>query len=71
MSKPRWKAEVVYTHGPLKLATYVFDEIGELHDIVEHGPNFYAIDSITVSLQCTADERRRMLETNDTELRAA
>lgn len=48
----RWSGIITYltNNGPLS-AEYSFDEIEDLHDIVERGPNFYTIESIVVKLK--------------------
>lgn len=50
MTNPyRWKADITYLHDHhVQVETVYFDELHELHDIVEAGPNFYCIDSIEV-----------------------
>tara|TARA_R110000868_G_scaffold236522_2_gene490561 strand:- start:2428 stop:2631 length:204 start_codon:yes stop_codon:yes gene_type:complete len=42
----RWFAVVVYRGGNIKLLN--FDELADLHDLIEEGPNFYLIRSITI-----------------------
>lgn len=42
----RWFAIVVYRGGNIKI--HNFDELADLHDIIETGPNFYLIRSITI-----------------------
>lgn len=47
----RWKAEITYrrdTGYDVRMCS--FEELDELHDIVERGPNFYAIESIVVTI---------------------
>lgn len=48
-TSPRWMAKITYRHddGP-RDRLFTFEELHELHDIVECGPNFYAIVSIMV-----------------------
>ena len=52
----RWHAEVVYitSTGPLMLE-HDFEEMEELHDLIEAGPSFGAIDTITVRYVGPAD----------------
>lgn len=45
----RWVATITYRHDDhdeTKLVT--FEEISDLHDIIEAGPNFYAIVNIAI-----------------------
>lgn len=45
----RWMAEISYTGGrPMK--TVAFEELDELHDIVERGPDWNEIERIVVTL---------------------
>lgn len=48
---PRWTATVHYRtdNGPLDV-THLIEELEDLHDLVEAGPNFYAIDRIEIVL---------------------
>jgi hypothetical protein len=47
--KYRWMAEIHYNNGdPLKAVA--FEELAELHDIVELGPDWNTIDQIVVTL---------------------
>ncbi|MHB9879140.1 hypothetical protein ACSMXM_05700 [Pacificimonas sp. ICDLI1SI03] len=45
----RWNAEITYRHAA-KNETRVtsFEELFELHDIIERGPSFYAIENIVI-----------------------
>ncbi len=45
----RWSAKITYRHddGP-QSRLFNFEELEELQEIVERGPNFYAIESIVV-----------------------
>ena len=45
----RWMAEIIYRDGtkPLFIA---FEEIADLHDIVEMGPNWNLIEQIVITL---------------------
>lgn len=46
----RWKAVVTYkTISGLMTDTFVFEEIFELHNLIEEGPNFYCIESIVIT----------------------
>ncbi|NBC37325.1 hypothetical protein GTZ99_12270 [Novosphingobium sp. FSY-8] len=45
----RWTAHITYRHdarNEVRMAS--FEELFELHDIIEAGPNFYAIESIVI-----------------------
>ena len=45
----RWKAEINYNNGePPEVVA--FEELAELHDIVELGPDWNTIDQIVVTL---------------------
>ncbi len=48
-NNPRWTAKITYLHddGPHD-RLFAFDELYELQDIVECGPDFYSIESIVV-----------------------
>lgn len=46
----RWKAIIIYQHVDGDIARPVaFNEIRELHNLIEDGPNFYAIKRIEIS----------------------
>lgn len=45
----RWIASITYRHDDRDETRIVsFEELHELHDIIEAGPNFYAITEIVV-----------------------
>lgn len=48
---PRWTATITYRHddGP-KDDVHMIEELFELQDIVECGPDFYAIESIKITI---------------------
>lgn len=48
-NEPRWTAKLTYLHndGP-RTSLITFDELYELHQIVEDGPDFYSIISIEI-----------------------
>lgn len=48
--KPRWVASIYYRHdvGEPEERLFTFEELEELHDIVEAGPDFYSIVNIVV-----------------------
>lgn len=53
MSEPialfRWIAAITYRHDDRDETRIVsFEEIYELHDIIEAGPNFYAIKDVVI-----------------------
>lgn len=53
---PRWRAEIFYrSEAGEKSVRWYFEELLELHNIVERGPNFYTIDRIEVSLTGRAE----------------
>jgi len=55
-TKPRWTVTLTYYHGDgPRSSTINIHELYELQDIVERGPNFYAIESIVVSINTDAD----------------
>lgn len=47
----RWKAVIEYGHdnGPIVIEHY-FEEITDLHNIIEHGPNWNTLIRCTVTL---------------------
>lgn len=48
---PRWIADVVYLgKAEKRVFTHLVDEIEQLHELVESGPNFYCIDHIVIRL---------------------
>jgi len=61
--KPRWTAKITYMHdnGPHD-RLFTFDELYELQDIVESGPNFYSIESIVVIINTSKDCPRVTVE---------
>lgn len=49
----RWMAEITYTTG--RAVTVVkFEEIEDLDEIIEHGPNWEEIDQIVITLNKSA-----------------
>ena len=48
-TQPRWAAKLTYRHddGP-RTSLIFFEELHELHGIVECGPSFYSIESIEI-----------------------
>lgn len=52
----RWVAKITYRRDTGNEARVVsFEEIYELHDIIERGPDFYAIESIVITTNGRAD----------------
>jgi hypothetical protein len=51
----RWMAEILYRNGKVKVEG--FEELYELHDIIEHGPDWNSIDHITVTLNRWSGQR--------------
>lgn len=47
----RWQVEIIYNseHGDRPIH-HAIEELEELHDIVERGPNFYAIKQIRIEI---------------------
>jgi hypothetical protein len=43
----RWRAEISYPNG---IAVHTFEEIEELHNIVERGPDWNCIENIVITL---------------------
>lgn len=52
MAPDRWKAEVTYRteRGPNLLVTYDFEDLSDLEDLVERGPDWNSIVKIEVTL---------------------
>ncbi len=46
----RWVAKITYRHDDRDEVRVVsFEELHELHDIIERGPNFYTIHNIIIT----------------------
>lgn len=47
----RWKAVLIYHHenGPITIEHF-FEEISELHNIIEHGPDWNTLVTCTVTI---------------------
>jgi len=46
----RWVAKITYRHdGRDEVRAASFEELHELHDIIERGPNFYTIHNIVIT----------------------
>jgi hypothetical protein len=58
----RWIATITYDHGDRTFlgTEREIDELSELHDLVEHGPNFYSIAKIEIVINPALD-RKTML----------
>jgi hypothetical protein len=48
----RWRAVVTYINGGSP-EVFHFEELDELHDLIEGGPSFYEIDRIVVTVSPT------------------
>jgi hypothetical protein len=55
MSDKRWMAEIFYNEGS-ETRIVAFDELRELHDIVETGPNWNTIERIIITLNLSSAE---------------
>lgn len=48
--RPRWHAAITYDAVPAPFVVEVdFEEIAELHDIIERGPNWYTLRECVVT----------------------
>lgn len=48
---PRWIANITFrTEDGSVTDTQFFEEMEELHNIIEEGPNFYVIESVTLTI---------------------
>ena len=58
LEKLRWKAVAIYRHRnqPDLVRSWMFDEIADLHDAIERGPNFGALKSVTITYQLGEDQ---------------
>lgn len=63
----RWKATVTYrtNNGPLDVE-HSFEELFELHDLIERGPHWDTIERIVVKLARPADARDLTIEVAET-----
>jgi hypothetical protein len=62
-TKPRWTVTLTYYHGDgPRSSTVNIHELYELQDIVERGPNFYAIESIVIGINTDADHPKVTVE---------
>ena len=52
----RWMAEITYRNGRKPLLEQ-FEELHQLHDIVEHGPDWNEIEQIIVTLNRSSATR--------------
>ena len=49
MTTPRWHAEVDYrTDSGIVSVPHDFEEIEDLHELIERGPDFYTIQKIVI-----------------------
>jgi hypothetical protein len=58
MISKRWMAEIVYNDGRTT-AVHAFEELLELHDLVEMGPNWNTIDRIVITLNTPSVSPKR------------
>lgn len=50
----RWQVEITYrSESGDQPIHHAIEELDELHDIVERGPNFYAIKQITIEVDAS------------------
>ena len=58
LERLRWKAVAIYRqrNQPDLVRSWMFDEIADLHDAIERGPNFGAVKSITITYQLGEDQ---------------
>jgi hypothetical protein len=54
----RWMAEIFYRTGR-DMEVFTFEELAELHDIVEMGPNWNEIERIVVTLNLDSADLER------------
>jgi hypothetical protein len=54
MSEKRWKAKISYRDGSAPKVIGI-EELEELHQIVEHGPDWNTIGEIVVTLERRSD----------------
>ena len=59
----RWRVQVIYRKDRYFTTTSVYyvDEIWEVDDIVEAGPNFYAIERVIIVINPAIRERKTTL----------
>jgi hypothetical protein len=53
MSNKRWMAEIFYNDG-CTTTLHTFEELHELHDLVEMGPDWNTIEHIVITLNLTS-----------------
>ena len=58
LERLRWKAVAIYRqrNQPDLVRSWMFDEIADLHDAIERGPNFCALKSVTITYQLDEDQ---------------
>jgi hypothetical protein len=56
----RWKAKITYDYAPT--VEREIEELSELHDIVERGPNFHMIEKIEIVINPKIDRKRALAE---------
>lgn len=62
----RWKYKIEYWNDRKPVLGSI-DEIEELHQIVESGPNFYQIDTITIKHTCSPKLRKELADLEEAE----
>jgi hypothetical protein len=61
MTALRWMAEIVYNNGE-PTTVFAFDELSELHAIVELGPDWNMIEAITITLNRPSMRPQRLVD---------
>jgi hypothetical protein len=58
LERLRWKAVAIYRQRdqPDLVRSWMFDEIADLHDAIERGPNYGALKSVTITYQLGEDQ---------------
>lgn len=56
----RWMAEIYYTEGDVIIDYVSFEELEDLHDIVESGPDWNTIEKIVVYLNHPSGDPKRL-----------
>lgn len=65
----RWRAVVTYfsEDGNVDVEHFI-EELADIHDVIERGPNWYAIKDIVITLNC-AEGARITLQHEDADMR--
>ena len=56
----RWMAEITYNDGT-RPQVVTFEELFELHDIIERGPNWNTVEHIVVTLNISSVPTRKII----------